>query len=156
MSLKRESQTWTKSYDARRIIEAMKKAAEDGKGIFASNLPDTSYGRQSVARLLRECGVPLMAIRRGSGTAWFIVSLFSEDTQKNLAGQWRTRIISDAYSEVCRAHMALSKQPFTQDDARVMAAVAVSLGDRLGYGMDEVVRDLTPSEMPSLVAGLLP
>jgi hypothetical protein len=156
MTLGRERATFAKERDAIRIIKALSTTAKSGNGLFTSGLPHTVYPRSAVARLLREWGVPIMATRRGNRSAWFILSLFGESTQKSLAEEWRRRIISDAYAEACRAHMGLMKQKFTKEDARVLVTVAVTLGDRLGYGVDEVIKDLTPTPMPYEVRDLLP
>lgn len=156
MSLKREPTTGGKQYAAMLMIRALTKAAKKGNGLFTSSLPSTGYSRPAIARMLREWGVPIMATRRGNRSAWFILSLFGESTQRSLAEEWRRRIISDAYAEVCRAHMGLTRQEFTQDDARVLATVAVTLGDRLGYGMSEVVADLMPTPIPAPIEAMLP
>lgn len=156
MTLGRENATFAKERDAIRIIKALATTAKKGNGLFTSGLPYTVYPRSVVARLLREWGVPIMATRRGNRSAWFILSLFGASTQRSLAEEWRRRIIADCYAEACRAHMGLSKQKFTEDDARVLATVAVTLGDRLGYGMSEVIADLTPTPMPDEVKDLLP
>jgi len=148
--INRQSGTWGIREDAIAIIDALKEASKDDKGVYAPNLPGLQPRRGPVSRYLRESGVALMARRSGHSSVWFIVSLFRDtDTKRRLAREWRRRAISDAYTEVCHQHMALSRDPELRDDCNVLASCAAMLGERLGYGLTEVSTDLKPSQMHS-------
>jgi len=154
--LNRENDTWTKTLDGKRIIKALVEAAKDNRGLFTSGLPYTSYGRPAVARLLREWGVPIVATRRSGRSAWFILTEgIPTSTQRNLVNEWERRIMADAYAEVCRAYMALTSAKGAKKNREALQSCAATLGVQLGYGLAEVIADLTPSTMPSDVAALL-
>lgn len=155
MAVKREAVTWTRVYYAEKIIAALGKAAKDRRGVFAATLPGSGQMRPIVARMLREMGVPLMATRRGNQSAWFILSLFPKATQERLAEEWRRRIIADGYAEICRMHMAVAPHPYMSEEKKILAAVAVQLGERLGYDLPTVQADMEPSVTdPQILAAL--
>ncbi len=133
---------------AREMLEAVAKAAEKNNGVRVSNMPGSSgMYRQWAARWLRQMGVPLYARRAGSESVWFL--LLDEDAL--LASEWQARIISDAYAEVCRAHMSLRPHKPFEKKARELSSMAVTLGTWLGYDIDRIVKDLAPVARPQWV-----
>lgn len=155
MTIKKENITWTRVEYAIRIINKLGEAAKDSRGVYASSLPASGQMRAIVARMLREMGVPLMATRRGAGSAWFILSLFPKETQEHLAEEWRRRIIADGYAEICRMHMAVQPHKYMAEEEKILAAVAVQLGERLGFSVAEVVADMAPRPINDLVKAAL-
>jgi len=155
MSVKRESVTWARVYCAQKIIVTLKRAADNKQGVFARDLPGGAQMRPTVARMLREMGVPLMARREGSSSVWFILSLFPASTQRMLAEEWRRRVIADGYAEICRMHMAVAPHSYMAQEEKILAAIAVSLGERLGYDLPTVQQDMMPSEVDARIMAAL-
>lgn len=138
----REKITWSRVHHAEQIIAALGTAAKSKNGMFTYDLPGSPQMRPVVARILREMGVPLMARRSGRQSVWFILSLHSKRVQQVMGEEWRRRIIADGYAEICRMHMAVAPHPYMAEEERILAAIAVQLGERLGYGIAEVQSDM--------------
>jgi len=135
------------------ILRAVAEKAKTGHGLRAHALPSgTRNERQMAARWLRERGVPLYARRAGSDSAWFLI----HPTQpEGFIAEWENRIIRDAYSEVVRAHQALSNSPHAATRRRSLTAAAISIGNLIGIDPRVALVDLTPEATPGSVQAIL-
>jgi hypothetical protein len=109
------------------------------------------------AQWARSYGLPLVASRSGGDSRWW---LMRSDSVRH--SEWVTRILSDAYAELVRAHRALKPYPDLAGKVAKLQSAAVSVGGELGIPLSEIVDDLAPStfdpdvERALVSAGLLP
>jgi hypothetical protein len=154
--IRRERLTWARVQDIEAVIPALVESARERKGLYARELPISPGHRPALMRYLRQHGVPLVAVRRGVESVWFILNLHPREAQGQLSQQWNRRILEDHYAQTCNAHMALVPSRTTKRLARQLASHAVYIGAELGYAVEEVLRDLTPEQAPEFISGLMP
>lgn len=153
--IRRERLTWTRRTDVEETVAALRESATRRKGMYARELPVPAGRRPAMMRYLRESGIPIVAVRRGVESVWFILTFHPREAQKELAEQWNQRNLEDHYAATCRTHMALVPGRHTKRLARLIASHAVLVGAELGFTVEEVLGDITPTVVPEFIEELM-
>ena len=123
--IKRQRLTHARSQDIKMLIPALRMSAERHRqGLFAYELPVPAGRRPTLMRYLREHGVPIMSLRDGPRSAWFITTFHPKVAQRQLAERWNRRTLEDHYAETCRMHMSLLPGRHTKRLTRLIAGHA--------------------------------
>ena len=152
MSIKAADPYWVRN-TARMLLHQLAYAASKDMGVPARDIKVSGGNyRQAAARYLRECGLPIYARRKGEDSAWFL--LLETDNPAFLA-EWKKRILTDAYAEVCRAHMALEPHQWSKAEARELRQIALTLGGWLNLDPLQVLVDIKPRSLSNALKNIM-